>query len=74
MGFIKKYRRLLLFLILYATLFLLGFNIHDVLKNGLDSEVNVLIQLSGILSKSLLSLAIFWYLYIVKIDQKIIEK
>lgn len=66
MEFVKKNRRLILFLMLYGALFLLGLNIHDVLKNGISENENTFIQLSGLIATALLSLGLFWELYIAK--------
>ena len=66
MDFVKKNKRLILFLLLYGALFLLGLNIYDVLKNGIIEEENVFIQLSGLIATSLLSLGLFWELYLAK--------
>ncbi|MCK5440850.1 MAG: hypothetical protein KAJ23_03055 [Maribacter sp.] len=66
MDFFKKNRRIILFIILYATLLLLGFNIHSLLENGLNSDKSIFVGLSGLIAKSLLALGIFWELYLAK--------
>ena len=70
MNYINKNRELILFFLLYGTLFLLGLNIHDLLKNGINEEKNVFIQLSGLIATSLLSLGLFWELYLTKRGNK----
>lgn len=66
MELVKKNRRLILFLLLYGALFLLGLNINDILGNGISKDKITFIQLSGVIATSLLSLGLFWELYIVK--------
>ncbi len=66
MDFVKKNRRLILFLMLYGALFLLGLNIHDILKSGISEDQNIFIQLSGLIANALLALGLFWELYIAK--------
>lgn len=66
MNFIKKNRRTILTIILFFALFIIGQKIYELLKYGLDHTINIYIQLSGLISSSLLALGCYWELYIGK--------
>lgn len=66
MDYIKKYRRVILIVILYFGLFMLGIQIHKILNDGLVPNRNLYIQLSPLISFSFLVLGCFWELYFAK--------
>ena len=70
MNFLKKNRRVILICILYASLFMIGQELYQILNNGFDPTQHIYIELSGIIGNSFLAMGCFWELYFAKAGKK----
>jgi len=66
----NKYKRCILFVLLYSALLLFSIELYGLLDNGLTPGKNKFIQLSGAISNFLLAFGCYWELYITNKTQK----
>jgi hypothetical protein len=59
-----KLRKVVFFVVLYGSLFLAGLRIEELLRLGLKEDVNVMLQLAGLIGNALAAAGAFYMLYI----------